>query len=159
MHGGRTDASVDILLSCSIFPYWLYYIWATCIYIIYVAAVPSSAPTVVDLEATSRGISLSWEALLPQHRNGIIMGYTVAITDLDDTQGSVEQYHTEHHNLTISELTPYTTYGVLLSAYTEVGFGPTGDLHTFQTREEGQPNAIFTYSSSYNSYYLRHGWT
>ena len=39
--------------------------------------------------------------------------------------------------LTVRDLRPYTTYGVLLRAHTSVGAGPSSDLYTVQTHEEG----------------------
>ncbi len=81
---------------------------------------------------------MSWETVLPEDRNGVITGYTIEITDLDDELRFTESYFTENLNYTISELIPYTTYGLLLSAHTDVGSGPTSDLHAVQTHEEGQ---------------------
>lgn len=80
---------------------------------------------------------LSWEALPLADRNGIITGYTVTITDLDDVEGREESIFTKQHNITFSGLVPYTTYGLLLSARTIVGYGPNSDLHAIQTHEEG----------------------
>lgn len=91
----------------------------------------------LELQATSRSVFLSWEPLPLPDRNGIITGYTVTIMDLDDVEGREESSFTELHNITFSGLVPYTTYGLLLSARTVVGYGPNSDLHTIQTHEEG----------------------
>lgn len=82
---------------------------------------------------------LSWDPLPPHEQNGIITGYILSITDLDEINNqTVASYFVEDAlNITISELIPYTTYGVLLTAHTVVGHGPSSDLHTFQTAEEG----------------------
>ena len=98
---------------------------------------PSASPSLVGLEATSRSVLLYWEPLGLEDQNGIITGYNITITNLDELQANVQSYYMENRSLTISELTPYTTYGLLLTAHTEVGPGPTSDLHTVQTKEEG----------------------
>ena len=101
-------------------------------------AVPAAAPSVTEPEATSRSVSIFWEELSPEDHNGVITGYTVTISDLDDLSGSTEySLFTEFLNITIPDLSPYTTYGVLVTAHTEVGPGPSSDLHTIQTKEEG----------------------
>ena len=101
-------------------------------------AVPSAPPSVTELEATSRSVSLLWEELSPEDHNGVITGYTVTISDLDDLSGSTEvSFFTEFLNITIPDLSPYTTYGLLVTAHTDVGPGPSSDLHTIQTMEEG----------------------
>lgn len=90
-----------------------------------------------QLQAASRSIFLSWEALPLSEQNGIITGYFVTITDLDDVEGNMDAYTVEALNITINELIPYTTYGLLLTAHTSVGSGPSSDLHPIQTKEEG----------------------
>ena len=105
-------------------------------------AVPSSSPLLDELNATSRSLSLSWRTLPPEDLNGLITGYTVTIADLDDLSHNVESYFTESRNYSFSGLTPYTTYGLTLSAHTQVGSGPTSSLHTVQTEEEGQSNTL-----------------
>ena len=101
-------------------------------------AAPSAPPSVTELEATSRSVSFLWEELSPEDHNGVITGYTVTISDLDDLTGSTEvSFFTEFPNITIPDLSPYTTYGLLVTAHTDVGPGPSSDLHTIQTMEEG----------------------
>lgn len=85
---------------------------------------------------------MSWNTLPPESRNGIISGYTVLITNLDDPEGVVDSYYVESLNLTINDLSPYTTYGLLLQAHNSVGSGPTSDLHAIQTKEEGTQCSI-----------------
>lgn len=109
--------------------------------------VPSSSPQLGELSATSRSLSLSWRTLPPEDLNGVITGYTVTITDLDDLSHNMESYFTESHNHSISRLAPYTTYGLTLTAHTQVGSGPTSSLHTIQTQEEapiGRPTNLTT---------------
>lgn len=76
--------------------------------------------------------------LEPRERNGVITGYTVSIMNLDDLGADTEDYDVSSLNITISDLIPYTTYGVLLTAHTIVGAGPSSALHTVRTHEEGE---------------------
>lgn len=103
---------------------------------------PSASPSISGLEATSRSITASWEELPSQERNGIITGYTVFITDLedfDDGDALMESFFVDQSlNITIDDLVPYTTYGLFLTAHTEIGPGPRGNLSTVQTAEEGK---------------------
>ena len=96
---------------------------------------PSGSPKVVELEASSRSITLSWSELPDHEQNGIISGYTVTITDLDEEDMDV--YTIEDLNITITDLIPYTTYGLTLTAHTAIGDGPTSELHVIRTQEEG----------------------
>ena len=99
---------------------------------------PAASPSVTISETTSRSVSLLWEELSPEDHNGIITGYTVTISDLDDLSGSTEvSFFTEFLNITIPDLSPYTTYGLLVTAHTDLGPGPSSDLHIIQTMEEG----------------------
>ncbi len=99
------------------------------------ATVPASSPEIVELETYSRSVTLLWRELPPHDQNGVILGYTVTITDLDE--GVLEDFITEDLNITLTDLIPYTTYGLVLSAHTAIGEGPSGDLHTIRTDEEG----------------------
>lgn len=99
---------------------------------------PSGSPTLSQVEKTSRLINLTWAEVAPHQRNGIITGYTVTVTDLDDPEAIVMSYDVTSLSLTVPDLWPYTTYGVLLRAHTSVGAGPSSDLYTVQTHEEGK---------------------
>lgn len=101
-------------------------------------SVPSASPSVTQLQELSRSIFLSWEELAAHERNGIITSYTISIMNLDDPEGVAESFNVTGLSLTISDLTPYTTYGLLLAASTIIGSGPSSDLHAVQTHEEGK---------------------
>lgn len=65
------------------------------------------------------------------------------MSDLDDLAGTIEYFFfTEFLNITIPDLSPYTTYGLLVTAHTDVGPGPSSDLHTIQTKEEGSHSIL-----------------
>ena len=99
--------------------------------------VPSTPPEILQIRATSRSIFLSWNAILISDQNGVITGYTVYLTDLDDGGINYKEFAVENFNLTLTNLIPYTTYGVMVSAHTVIGEGPQSNLSFIQTKEEG----------------------
>lgn len=125
-----------VLFYCCLW-WWLWWWWGDGVIVISPVIVPSSSPELLQLEATSRAIFLSWQTLPLFAQNGIITGYSILITDLDKGDTSTERYFVEDAlNLTISDLTPYTTYGIVLAANT-ISPGPSSKLHAIQTSEEG----------------------
>ena len=74
---------------------------------------------------------------MPEERNGIITGYTINVTNLDN--GTVEQFTTTVvSNFTISNLRPFTTYVATISARTAIGMGPFSNVLSVQTLEDGK---------------------
>ena len=98
--------------------------------------VPSSPPrNSAAVALSSRSVLLTWDAPPVEGQNGIITGYTVNITELET--GEVSTMFTEARNLTLYSLRPFTTYGLLVSAQTIAGRGPTTHLLSVTTQEEG----------------------
>lgn len=105
--------------------------------VVVVLIVPSSSPRLIQHEATSRSISVTWETIPLPEQNGIITGYNVSISNLDEVGSSAYGYSVESLDIVIDDLIPYTTYGVELAAHTSIGSGPISKLHAIQTAEEG----------------------
>ena len=98
--------------------------------------VPSSPPrNSAAVALSSRSVLLTWDAPPVEGQNGIITGYTVNITELET--GEVSTMFIESRNLTLYSLRPFTTYGLLVSAQTIAGRGPTTHLLSVTTQEEG----------------------
>ena len=97
---------------------------------------PSSPPrNYVGVALSSRSILLTWDAPPVEGQNGIIIGYTLNITELET--GETSAMFTESNNFTLYSLQPFTTYGCLVSAQTIAGRGPTTHLLSVTTEEEG----------------------
>ena len=96
--------------------------------------VPSGAPqsfTAVSTGVTS--ISLSWQLPLLADRNGVIVGYRVSLSSVSSAE--TRTISTMDTNITVSSLSPYTTYECIVAAYTVVGDGPPSSIIIVQTQE------------------------
>ena len=99
-----------------------------------ISAVPSGAPQ--SFTAISTGIttiSLAWQLPLPEERNGIITGYTVSLSSVSSAE--TRRLTTTATNLTVTSLTPYTTYECIIAAFTSIGEGPPSSIILVQTAE------------------------
>ena len=101
------------------------------------STVPSGP--VVDISgyaASSHSIKLMWSPPLAEKHNGIIVGYVINVTVLEnnDTYSLVSQTS----SALLSTLKPYRTYTFAIAARTVIGVGPTGKLLTIKTPQTGK---------------------
>ena len=89
---------------------------------------PSAAPTSVDVSfINSTALNVQWEAVPCIEQNGDITGYTVRVLESGEMDvGDVNE-------VTISELTPSTTYSIQVAAVNSEGTGPYSDLIIIDT--------------------------
>ena len=78
-------------------------------------------------------ISLAWQLPLQEDRNGIIIGYTVTLSAVSGTD--TRTISTTYTNLTVTSLSPYSTYECIVAAYTSIGQGPPSNIVLVQTQE------------------------
>ena len=98
---------------------------------------PSGPPENLFGEAlSSEEVFFQWDLPLPQHQNGIIIGYIVSITALET--GTTVHMSTPHLNLTLRSLRPFTTYSCIVAARTSIGLGPFSTTVNAQTFEDGK---------------------
>ena len=99
-----------------------------------ISAVPSGAPLAFTGVSTGiTTISLAWQLPLPENRNGIIIGYVVSLSSVSSAE--TRRLTTTDTNLTVTSLTPYTTYECIVAAYTSIGDGPPSSIVLVQTEE------------------------
>ena len=99
--------------------------------------VPETAPLQFRVQATdSQTLVLSWEAPLPEDRNGIITQYTVNITEMET--GTRFQLVTDNTTITAFSLHPHYTYSYTVAAETSVGLGPYTTPRAVQMPEDGK---------------------
>ena len=104
--------------------------------------VPSGPPLMFNAIAqSSQSIILVWEPPSPEDQNGLIVGYTINITDLET--GERYQHLSTSTNITIGSLTPFTTYICIIAARTNIGIGPFSTVVTVQTLEDGMCYCTF----------------
>ena len=100
-------------------------------------AVPETAPLQFRVQATdSQTLVLSWEPPLPEDRNGIIINYTVNITEMET--GTQFQLVTVNTTITAFSLHPHYTYSYTAAAETSVGLGPYTTPRAVQMPEDGK---------------------
>ena len=93
---------------------------------------PSAAPTNVDVFViNSTALNVQWEAVPCIEQNGDITGYTVCVL----VSGEMERVEDagDVNEVTISDLTPSTTYSIQVAAVNSEGTGPYSDLITIDT--------------------------
>ena len=99
------------------------------------STVPSDVPlNLVALAVNATYVYLSWDPPLPEHRNGLIEVYHIAITETDTDEEL--QYISVYNNTVIGPLHPYYTYKFSVAAVT-VDVGPFTSQVTLQTPEAG----------------------
>ena len=92
----------------------------------------------VAVVISSSAVNLSWQPLLPEQRNGIIIRYVVNVTTVETGEGF--ELVSALDRLTVDSLHPHWTYIFTVSGETGVGVGPPSLAVTATTLEDG--NAI-----------------
>ena len=93
---------------------------------------PSAAPTNADVSViNSTALNVQWGPVPCIEQNGDITGYTVRVLE----SGEMERVEDvgDVNNVTISELTPSTTYSIQVAAVNSEGSGPYSDLIIIDT--------------------------
>ena len=93
---------------------------------------PSAAPNSVSVYAmSSTAINVQWEAVPCIEQNGDITDYKVRVL----VSGEMERVEdvVDVNEVTISELTPSTTYSIQVAAVNSEGSGPYSDLIIIDT--------------------------
>ena len=93
---------------------------------------PSAAPTNVSVYTmSSTAIIVQWGAVPCIEQNGDIRGYTVRVLE----SGEMERVEDvgDVNEVTISELTPSTTYSIQVAAVNNIDTGPYSDLIIIDT--------------------------
>ena len=97
---------------------------------------PSGYPQNITAEViSSRSAIFTWEPPLFAEQNGVIVNYVVNI-NAEETR-EVFQLFSEILNISVSSLSPFTTYFYTIAATTSVGQGPYSIVYTLQTPEDG----------------------
>ena len=79
--------------------------------------------------------TLSWDLPNFEDRNGNITGYVINITNAQTNEAS--EYASNATTLTLTTLSPFTTYYCIVAAKTSVGTGPFTPVLTFRTPPDG----------------------
>ena len=84
---------------------------------------PSDAPQSVAVRVLNHtSVLISWQPPLPEHRNGIIMGYAVRMIGLNSAD-NIEFPLTNDTEIVVEDLQPFYAYRFSVAAFT-IGLGP-----------------------------------
>eukprot|EP00794_Sanderia_malayensis_P015842 gene15842-17438_t len=118
-------------------------------------AVPSSAPTILNVTAvSSTSILVSYARLSQSFANGIIIGHRVSLSGM-------KQHHSRLSNsteLTFSGLGKYTVYHVTVSACTRIGCGPNSTGMSARTLEDVPSEVTNLTASVISQRIIRFSW-
>jgi receptor-type tyrosine-protein phosphatase Q len=107
---------------------------------------PTQPPqSFTGISQTSTSLTLSWDPPSPEYQNGLIISYTINVTSLET--GTSIQYTTSSMSLTLTGLSPYSTYTCVVAAHTSIGIGPFTTQFTITTLEDAptSPPTITTH--------------
>ena len=85
----------------------------------------------------ARSMIVTWDEVPCSGQNGPITGYLLYYTNTTFSD-TINITGGENRSYTLTELRPYTNYTVTVSAYNDVGTGPTSDNRIQQTEQAGQ---------------------
>ena len=91
---------------------------------------------------TPNSLTINWKALRLEDQNGLIRYYLINVTETDT--GSQFQYTSTTIDITLTDLRPYYTYSISVSAFT-VSAGPWSDPIIVITAQDGKRNIILMY--------------
>ena len=99
---------------------------------------PTSSPeNIIFPSVEARSLTVSWDEVPPTGQNEPITGYLLYYTNTTFSD-TITITGGENREYTLTELRPYTNYTVTVSAYNDVGTGPTSDNRIQQTGQAGQ---------------------
>ena len=101
--------------------------------------VPSGPPErLTAITSDSRTLVLSWQPPAERERNGVILTYTINITDV--LSGATSLFTTSATTYTVNNLHPYYVYHCSVAASTQEGRGPFTYRVPVEMPEAGQFN-------------------
>ena len=106
---------------------------------------PSGAPQAVTVNVTSsRGISVSWDPVVADDRNGIIKGYIVNYQALPNGYivarilNITNDEQNNRQTVTLAGLNEFTNYSIGVLAFTIFGNGPASVGQVVETLEDSK---------------------
>ena len=119
--------------------------------IIFLLLEPNSSPgEVAATAASSKNISVSWNPVTPDDRNGIIKGYIVNYQALPGGdripkfRNITSAQQNEKQTLILEDLNEFTNYSITVLAFTIIGNGPASSAQVVETLEDSKFN--FSYA-------------
>ena len=92
---------------------------------------------------SSTSISVSWEEVQAELRNGIITGYTITYQSLTENDNGFVTAGPDDHQAILTGLKEFVQYTILVFASTVKGIGPPSVL-VFRTDQDGKWLNLFS---------------
>ena len=106
---------------------------------------PSGRPkTVAATVTSSKSISVSWNPVDADDRNGIIKGYKVNYQALPNGvtvpkfQNITSEQQNENQTVLLEHLNEFTNYNISVLAFTAIGNGPASGAQVVETLEDSK---------------------
>ena len=106
---------------------------------------PSGAPQALTVSVTSStSVSVSWDPVVAEDRNGIIKGYKVIYNALPNGQMVTEllnitkEQQNKRQTVTLDNLNEFTNYSIEVLAFTVFGNGPASAGQVVETLEDSK---------------------
>lgn len=105
---------------------------------------PSAPPQNIRVTAiTSESLKVTWDPPPADKQNGDIRGYRVYYSEVQSRKdfkeaNKIDILDPNQRTQMIEQLRKYTAYNIWVSAFTDIGDGPTSDVVAEQTKEDGK---------------------
>ncbi|XP_022798569.1 receptor-type tyrosine-protein phosphatase F-like, partial [Stylophora pistillata] len=119
---------------------------------------PGGPPEAVTISATSsKNLSVSWDPVIAENRNGIIKGYKVNYQALPSSdivskfRNITSEEQNDQQTVILDNLNEFTNYSIRVLAFTVIGNGRESDAQVVETLEDkpaGRPQAVTVNAAS-----------
>ena len=113
---------------------------------------PNGTPeAVVATAASSKNITVSWNPVTADDRNGIIKGYIVNYQALPDGdiipkfRNIISEQQNDKQTVLLDDLNEFTNYSISVLAFTVIGNGPASVAQVVETLEDSKSLLIFLF--------------
>ena len=105
-------------------------------------------------------VSITWQPPVPEEQNGIIISYTIVLTELLTNTVFTYQRNGSHTEIVITSLHPHYDYRCSIAAETSVGLGPFSASFILTTQQDCELlyNGVFNFSLIPSIHPHRKGW-
>ena len=110
---------------------------------IFFSPVPTGTPQNLQLTVrSSTEISLAWDAVDVELRNGVILGYSIKVEDTSKCDVQMN-FTTANYAYNLTALKPHTIYNMTVAAFTSKGTGSESLQMLARTKEEGNTSSHY----------------
>ena len=116
-------------------------------------SIPSSAPNGVScVSFSSQSISVTWNSLAEEYINGVLKGYRVYYSPIDNKDVMKNEVTAQQNKLTLYGLQKNTNYSIAVNAFNQIGNSASTSIFC-KTQEDlpSQPEDIKAFQSSLDS--------